>query len=61
MERGSPDWRGCWGAGREVVFSEIPQEWLVSMQEENCLLGKTSDEQEHFTWQGGLSKWSCAP
>src|SRR5574341_481132 len=47
MERRSPDWRGCWGAGREVVFSEIHQEWLVLMQEENSLLRKADEEQEH--------------
>lgn len=47
MERRSPDWRGCWGAGREVVFSEIHQEWLVLMQEENRLLRKADEEQEH--------------
>lgn len=45
MERGSPDWRGCWGRA-EVVFSEIHQEWLVLMQGENRLLRKADKEQD---------------
>lgn len=41
-----PRLEGLLGAGREVVFSEIYQEWLVLMQEENRLLRKADEEQE---------------
>lgn len=51
-----PRLEGLLGAGREVVFSEIHQEWLVSMQEGKLPPGKPVKSRSTSPGRRGLSK-----